>query len=108
MEFLPAAAAAAVAWASSRACPVLDMSPHPLLRGLCDDIDLRTMKQALPPSAQVYARGSLMYAEATWRWSSIEAPNPKYIVVPASEEAVVETVSPRPIMARVIVLTYDV
>ena len=88
MEFLPVAAA----WAANRACPLFDMSPHPLLRGLCDGLELRTMKQALPPSAQVYAPGSPTYAEATSRWSNIDAPNPKYIVVPASEEAVVETV----------------
>ncbi|KAJ5288923.1 hypothetical protein N7478_001953 [Penicillium angulare] len=77
---------AIAAWASVSAAHYLD--------GNCPrgDDDLKTLGNKLSSCAKVYFPGSTGFKNATTRWSVLEEPTVNVVVVPCTENDVVETV----------------
>lgn len=75
------------AWATSSACTeILGRSSIK-----CDSV--RQFAKKLSPGAQVYFPGTKEFDTASERWSNLEAPKVNAVIVPATENDVVETVS---------------
>jgi hypothetical protein len=80
---------AVAAWAVTSACQSL-----PVTRNLWSrDVDFKALSEKLSSSAKVYYPGSNEFEEASSRWSNLEIPTVNIVVVPSTENDVVETVS---------------
>lgn len=80
---------AVAAWAVTSACESL-----PVTRNLWSrDVDYKVLSEKLSSSAKVYYPGSNEFEEASSRWSNMEIPTVNIVVVPSTENDVVETVS---------------
>lgn len=90
MEVLTAVAA----WAFASACHSLPGACNYLDRH-CPrgDADLKALEDSLSSTAKVYFPGSSGFTNATTRWSVLEEPKVNVVVVPGTENDVVETVS---------------
>lgn len=89
MEVLTAVAA----WAFASACHSLPGACNYLDRH-CPrgDADLKALEDSLSSTAKVYFPGSSGFTNATTRWSVLEEPKVNVVVVPGTENDVVETV----------------
>lgn len=84
--------AALAAWAIASACENLPIANH-WIRGLCPrSNDVKDLGIKLSPAAKVYFPGSEEFEVASTRWSVLEAPKVNIVVVPGTENDVVETV----------------
>ena len=82
-------ATAVAAWAVTSACQSL-----PITRNLWSrDADYKDLSEKLSVSAKVYYPGSDEFEQASTRWSNLEKPTVNIVVVPGTENDVVETVS---------------
>jgi hypothetical protein len=80
---------AVAAWAVTSACQSL-----PVTRNLWSrDVDFKALSEKLSSTAKVYYPGSNEFEEASSRWSNLEIPTVNIVVVPSTENDVVETVS---------------
>ncbi|KAE8344882.1 hypothetical protein BDV24DRAFT_171384 [Aspergillus arachidicola] len=84
---LPVVTAVAV-WAVTSACQSLPVTRNIWSR----DVDYKALSEKLSSSAQVYYPGSDEFKEASTRWSNLEPPTVNIVVVPGTENDVVETV----------------
>ncbi|KNG82581.1 FAD binding domain-containing protein [Aspergillus nomiae NRRL 13137] len=81
-------ATAVAAWAVTSACQSL-----PITRNLWSrDADYKDLSEKLSVSAKVYYPGSDEFEQASIRWSNLEKPTVNIVVVPGTENDVVETV----------------
>lgn len=82
---------AVAAWALSAASLTF---PSGIEGGLCPrgDADLEALGKKLSSSAKVYSPGSSGFKDVTTRWSALEEPKVNIVVVPGTENDVVETV----------------
>ncbi|PLB48752.1 FAD-binding domain-containing protein [Aspergillus steynii IBT 23096] len=79
---------AIAAWAVTSACQSL-----PVTRNLWSrDADYKELSEKLSTSAKVYYPGSDEFKKASTRWSNLELPTVNIVVVPSTENDVVETV----------------
>ncbi|KAF7589612.1 hypothetical protein BBP40_004026 [Aspergillus hancockii] len=79
-------------WAITSACQNIPSS-HNWARGLCPRAnDVRELGEKLSRTAKVYFPGSDEFEVASTRWSVLGAPKVNIVVVPATENDVVETV----------------
>ena len=79
--------AVVAAWATTSACTeILGRSTVK-----CDSV--RQFAKKLSPGAQVYFPGTKEFDTASERWSVLDAPTVNAVVVPATENDVVETVN---------------
>lgn len=76
------------AWAVTSACQSLPVTPNLWSR----DVDYKALTKKLSASAKVYFPGSDEFDEASSRWSNLETPTVNIVVVPSTENDVVETV----------------
>ncbi|KAH8664915.1 hypothetical protein BGZ61DRAFT_522812 [Ilyonectria robusta] len=85
---------AILALASSAIVPVCAYAPVPRnsLRGETPITDLGKLGKKLSKAAMVYYPGSTEFELASKRWSVLDAPTVNIVVVPATENDVVETV----------------
>jgi hypothetical protein len=84
---------ALAAWAITSACQDVP-STHNWLQGLCPrGNDVRELGVKLSPTAKVYFPGSDEFEVASTRWSVLGAPKVNIVVVPGTENDVVETVN---------------
>ncbi|KAI3324621.1 FAD binding domain protein [Xylariaceae sp. AK1471] len=84
-------ATAVLAWAISSTCRSLPASNS--LWGICPRHDIATaLHGRLSVDAQIFLPGSSGYAQATNRWSVLDAPNVNIVVVPSVEHDVAEIV----------------
>ncbi|KAI0394647.1 FAD binding domain protein [Xylariaceae sp. FL0594] len=86
-------AAAVFAWALTSTCRSIPSSND--LFGLCprqESQDVAGLRGRLSAGAQIYLPGSPGYAEATNRWSKLDAPGINIVVVPSVENDVAEIV----------------
>ncbi|KAE8377935.1 hypothetical protein BDV26DRAFT_262436 [Aspergillus bertholletiae] len=84
--------AAVAAWAVTSACENVPIANH-WIRGLCPrSNDLHDLGVKLSPTAKVYYPGSDEFDAASTRWSVLAAPKVNIVVVPGTENDVVETV----------------
>lgn len=80
------------AWVIASACETVPMSSH-WIRGLCPrSSDVKDLGIKLSPTAKVYCPGSEDFDVASTRWSVLDAPKVNIVVVPGTENDVVETV----------------
>ncbi|KAA8642624.1 hypothetical protein EYZ11_009031 [Aspergillus tanneri] len=79
---------AVAAWAVSSACQSLSVSRDLWSR----DVNYKALSEKLSSSAKVYYPDSDEFEEASSRWSNLEIPTVNIIVVPSTENDVVETV----------------
>ncbi|KAE8353374.1 hypothetical protein BDV28DRAFT_133215 [Aspergillus coremiiformis] len=83
---------AVAAWAISSACANVPIS-HDWTRGLCPrGNDMKELAVKLSPTAKVYFPGSDEFELASTRWSVLDAPKVNIVVVPGTENDVVEIV----------------
>ena len=84
---------AVTSWFMSLACQSVPITRN-WLGGFtpCQIDDLTELGKKLSPSAKIYYPGSEDFEEATARWSVLDAPKVKVVVVPGTENDVVETV----------------
>lgn len=83
------AVTAVAAWAVTSACQSL-----PITRNLWSrDADYKELSKKLSSAAKVYYPGSDEFEKASTRWSNLELPTVNIVVVPSTENDVVETVS---------------
>lgn len=79
---------AVAAWAVTSACQSL-----PVTRNLWSrDADYKELSEKLSNAAKVYYPGSAEFEKANTRWSNLETPTVNIVVVPSTENDVVETV----------------
>ncbi|KAK6812569.1 hypothetical protein RU639_011736 [Aspergillus parasiticus] len=84
--------AALAAWAIASACENVPIANH-WIRGLCPrSNDVKDLGIKLSPTAKVYFPGSEEFDVASTRWSVLDAPKVNIVVVPGTENDVVETV----------------
>lgn len=80
---------AVAAWAVVSACQTL-----PGTRTLWSrDTDYKELSEKLSPSAKGYYPGSEEFEKANTRWSNLDVPTVNIVIVPGTENDVVETVS---------------
>ncbi|KAB8220157.1 FAD-binding domain-containing protein [Aspergillus novoparasiticus] len=79
---------AVVAWAATSACQSLPVTRNIWSR----DVDYKALSERLSSSAKIYYPGSDEFEEASSRWSNLETPTVNIVVVPSTENDVVETV----------------
>ncbi|KAE8423995.1 hypothetical protein BDV36DRAFT_303328 [Aspergillus pseudocaelatus] len=92
LRFKLEAVTALGAWAIASACENVPMSSH-WIRGLCPrSNDVEDLGIKLSPTAKVYCPGSEGFDVASTRWSVLDAPKVNIVVVPGTENDVVETV----------------
>ncbi|KAI0537677.1 FAD binding domain protein [Xylaria digitata] len=81
------AAIAVLSWAISYTCRGLPVSNS--LGGLCPRRDITAeLNGRLSPDAEIFLPGSLGYAQATNRWSVLDAPDFNIVIVPSVESDV--------------------
>ncbi|KAI0198019.1 FAD binding domain protein [Astrocystis sublimbata] len=84
-------ATALLAWALACTCRNLPASNN--LWGICPRQDIAGgLKQRLSANAQIFVPGSGGYAQATNRWSVLDAPDINIVIVPSVENDVAEIV----------------
>ncbi|KNG91157.1 FAD-dependent oxygenase [Aspergillus nomiae NRRL 13137] len=84
--------AALAAWSIASVCETVPVSSH-WTRGLCPrSNDVNDLGIKLSPTAKVYYPGSEEFDVASTRWSVLDAPKVNIVVVPGTENDVVETV----------------
>ncbi|KAJ5779442.1 hypothetical protein N7457_007162 [Penicillium paradoxum] len=85
---------AIAAWGFSAACHGFPIGCKDIEGGHCPrgDADLDALGKNLSSSAQVYFPGSSGFSDATTRWSALAEPTVSVLVVPGTENDVVETV----------------
>jgi hypothetical protein len=81
------AVTAVTAWAVASACQSL---PGTIWSR---DADYKELSEKLSPSAKAYYPGSDEFEKANTRWSNLEVPTVNIVIVPGTENDVVETVS---------------
>jgi hypothetical protein len=82
---------AVVAWALASTCHNLPVA-RSLLHGLCPRGDADGLGNNLSSTAKIYFPGSTEFNAATARWSVLDEPTVNVVVVPGTENDVVETV----------------
>ncbi|TDZ67831.1 FAD-linked oxidoreductase chyH [Colletotrichum trifolii] len=83
-------AAALTAWATISACMSIPVAPQ-MLSGICAR-DTSELGERLSSTAKIYSPGSAEFETASTRWSNLQAPTVKLVVVPGNENDVAETV----------------
>ncbi|KAK2593328.1 hypothetical protein QQS21_008971 [Conoideocrella luteorostrata] len=85
--------AAVSSWVISSACNVQVGGNH-WLRSMCGpgNQSIAALMSKLSEQAEVHFPGESTYKGATDRWSTLKAPNPTFVVVPATENDVAESV----------------
>jgi hypothetical protein len=83
------AVTAVTAWAVASACQSLPGTRTIWSR----DADYKELSEKLSPSAKAYYPGSDEFEKANTRWSNLEVPTVNIVIVPGTENDVVETVS---------------
>ncbi|KAJ5574055.1 FAD-dependent oxygenase [Penicillium hispanicum] len=82
---------AVAAWALTSACHSVPVARE-WLNGICPRGEMQEFGAKLSSTAKVYFPGSSEFDAATARWSTLAEPNVTVVVVPGSENDVVETV----------------
>lgn len=84
------------AWAMSSVCSTIPSNDNTLQRRTCEPRhpDVTQLANKLSPGATISFPGESDYNNATNRWSTLDAPTAAFVVVPVTENDVVETVSP--------------
>jgi hypothetical protein len=93
MRWLKIQAVAALA-ASAVPASCLSMPVACDLGGICPrgDADLKELGEKLSSTGKIYFPGSTEFEQASTRWSVLDAPKVNVVVVPGTENDVVETV----------------
>lgn len=86
MEVLTAVAAWTLGSASMKLAPGYNTNWHRT------DASLVALEARLSSSAKIYTNGTAEFEEASSRWSVLDAPKVSIVVVPGTENDVVETV----------------
>ncbi|CCF44955.1 FAD binding domain-containing protein [Colletotrichum higginsianum] len=81
---------ALAAWTVTSACLNVPVARQ-LLGGICAR-DTADLGERLSPTAKIYQPGTAEFITASTRWSNLNAPKPNLVVVPGTENDVVETV----------------
>lgn len=68
------------------------------------DVDYKALSKELSASAKVYFPGTEDFEAASKRWSNLDKPTANIVVVPATENDVVEIVSSMSIVSQIISL----
>lgn len=92
MHHLKLQVAALAAWVAAVASASLDISAAPRHTGRAT-CDFTQLAPKLSKCAQIYFPGSDSFTDAVVRWSNLEVPVANVVVVPCTENDVVETVS---------------
>ncbi|KAJ5900120.1 hypothetical protein N7495_004864 [Penicillium taxi] len=79
---------AVAAWTVTSACQSIPITQNLWSR----DVDYKALSGKLSSSAKIYYPGSEGFVEATTRWSNLDTPTVNIVVVPITENDVVETV----------------
>ncbi|WQF82340.1 Putative FAD-binding domain, PCMH-type, FAD-binding, type PCMH, subdomain 2 [Colletotrichum destructivum] len=81
---------ALAAWTITSACLNVPVARQ-LLGGICAR-DTADLGERLSPTAKIYQPGTAEFIAASTRWSNLNPPKPNLVVVPGTENDVVETV----------------